>query len=439
MTNSETIRNLLAKNILKKQAQVEQWVQSHAIQCPPPFYSSIDLRDAGYKIAPVDCNIYPAGFNNLCPDDWRSCPPLFKAELDRIYLNIYKKRGEGTRKPPEKVLLIPESHTQNKFYIENLYSLFKILENAGYQVQIGWYSTSPAQTTPESQPISLVSETGKTLTAYPLHIRNGLLTIADFIPDLILLNNDFSGGYPFPLDEVCQPIIPSYTMGWHSRKKANHFHYYNELASELATLLEIDPWHIQIDTEEVSPVNFNENIGLEQVLQKTEDLLNRQKQQFLKHQIQQEPFVFIKNNSGTYGMGIMTVHSIEELKNMNRRTRNKMSVGKGRSTIESVIIQEGIPTQTRVDQLAAEPVIYSIGTELIGGFIRTNTERGSEENLNSQGMIFKKLCMSDLRKNQSSEHKNDLEIAYGSIARLCALAAGRELSDHLKNKRRVTS
>ncbi len=31
-----------------------------------PLYSSVDIRDAGFKIAVVDTNIFPAGFNNLC-------------------------------------------------------------------------------------------------------------------------------------------------------------------------------------------------------------------------------------------------------------------------------------------------------------------------------------------------------------------------------------
>ena len=31
----------------------------------PAFYGSVDLRNAGYKLAPVDMNLFPGGFNNL--------------------------------------------------------------------------------------------------------------------------------------------------------------------------------------------------------------------------------------------------------------------------------------------------------------------------------------------------------------------------------------
>jgi glutamate--cysteine ligase len=144
-------------------------------------------------------------------------------------------------------------------------------------------------------------------------------------------------------------------------------------------------------------------------------------------------------------MGIMVVHSADEVLAMNRRTKNKMSVGKNRMQIQSVVIQEGVPTATLVDRLAAEPVIYLCGTELIGGFLRTNSERNTEENLNSQGMVFRKLCMSDLRSpdNESDEDLKEepiLELVYGSIARISALATGRELLAHReKRSERVAS
>lgn len=123
---------------------------------------------------------------------------------------------------------------------------------------------------------------------------------------------------------------------------------------------------------------------------------------------------------------------------MNRRTKNKMSVGKNRRHIDSVVVQEGIPTATIVDRLAAEPVIYLIGSQLIGGFLRTNSERTDEENLNSPGMVFRKLCMSDLRRLDEGDPDDDaqplkdtpiLELVYGSIAQISALAAGRELRE----------
>ena len=423
---SSKVVKYLADKIKKNRKAIQEWEKSHALLSPPPFYCSIDLRDSGHKIVPVDSNLYPAGFNNICPEDLRVAPGIFRAQIE----TLLHQRG---RKIARRILVLPESHTTNTHYIENVYYLSQIIENAGFECVLGWYDPSAEEGSP---PIVLKSYTGKELKAHPIHIQGGVVSAGGFVPDLILLNNDFSGGYPKPLDAVTQPILPSHVLGWHSRKKSEHFRYYNQLAGEFSQITGIDPWTIQIDTEEVPAVDFNENVGTDRVAEVVGQVLERTRQAYAHHQVDRRPFVFVKNNAGTYGMGIMVAHSSDEVVNMNRRTRNKMSVGKNRMPIESVVVQEGVPTATLVDRLAAEPVIYLFGNELIGGFLRTNTLKGDEENLNSQGMVFKKLCMSDLRDadTESDEEAKTptLELVYGSIARISALATGIELAKHAR-------
>jgi glutamate--cysteine ligase len=427
-------KKLLAEKIQKNQRKISEWYMNHARLAPPPFYCSVDLRDSGHKVVPVDSNLYPAGFNNICPEDLRTAPSVLKAQLDAHFSRI------GKSSQTQKILIVPESHTTNLYYIENLFYLNQIIKNAGFETQIGWYGPLPEGA---ELPLVLKSATGKEVQARPFIVKGNQIVIessdGDFRPDLILLNNDFSSGYPKIFDGISQPIVPSHTLGWHSRKKSEHFKYYNELAGELAEILEIDPWTLQIDTEEVSPVNFNEDEGIEKVAEAADRILKRTQAAYDKHKVDAKPFVFVKNNSGTYGMGIMVVHSADELRQMNRRTKNKMSTGKNKLAISSVAVQEGVPTATLVDRLAAEPVIYLMGCELIGGFLRTNTEKGAEDNLNSQGMVFKMLCMSDLRELEKDPEDDEtkklpvLEMIYGAVARVSALATGRELAVHLKS------
>lgn len=420
---------LMAEQIQKHHSEVTAWFAGYASRYQPPFYCSVDLRDSGHKIVPVDSNLFPAGFNNICPEDLRTAPAILKKQIHAIL-------DQRKRNAAPQVLIIPEFHTQNTYYLENLYYLNQLIENAGCTVRIGWLGELPDPTAPA---VSLTSATGKNLTALPAQIQEGLLQVEGFVPDLILLNNDFSGGYPAILDTVTQPVVPSHVLGWHSRKKSDHFRYYNQLAGEFAELIGIDPWTIQIDTQEYTPVNFNAEIGIEEVAQRVDQMLTQIQENYQRHQISRKPFLFIKNNSGTYGMGIMVAHSGDDVRKMNRRTKNKMSVGKNKRAIDSVAIQEGIPTATIVDRLMAEPVIYLFGSELMGGFLRTHSEKGDEENLNAPGMVFRKLCMSDLRNLQKetaesqaqSEATPDLptlELVYGSVAKLSALATGMELA-----------
>jgi glutamate--cysteine ligase len=405
----------LADQLKAKDAEIQKWFQDRRNGIQMPIYSSVDLRDSGHKIAPVDSNLYPAGFNNICPEDMRATPKVFRERLKGV----------------KKILLIPEFHTTNLYYLENVFYLRQLLTEAGIEVRIGWNPETPL-----GEPMRLKTATDKELFIENFTVVNGRAEMGDFIPDLILLNNDFSGGYPEILDSITeQPIRPSHKMGWHTRKKSEHFRHYNRLATELAEILGMDPWIFTIASTEVQPVNFDEGTGMEKIVAAADKILKENKEKHAQYGMDWDPFVFIKNNSGTYGMGIMVIHSTDEIKAMNRRTKNKMSTGKNKSQISSVVVQEGIRTTTLVDRLAAEPVIYLMECELIGGFLRTNTERGAEENLNSQGMVFRKLCMNDLRNEAEDDELEEepvLERVYGTIARISALASGYEMKDRLR-------
>jgi glutamate--cysteine ligase len=364
---------------------IDRWYSAECDRTPPPFYSSLDVRDSGKKIAAVDCNLFPAGFNNLCEDDRIRSAPFIREEVER------------SAPEAKRILILPENHTKNTFYVENLLQLTRALQGAGYQVQIGWL---PSVETPEEIPPS---------HAQTLQLRGNRLVINSWDPDLILLNNDLTAGYPKWMDSLLQPVVPSPHLGWHTRTKHTFFKHYNAVASEFADLLKIDSRALTIATETVTGVNFNDDVGLSDVTLAVDRILKNSE------------FVFIKNDAGTYGMGIHVVRSVKDVTTMNRREKNKLSMGKGHSPITSVIVQEGITTRLRFElqgkSLTAEPVIYMMGRNVMGGFLRVHREKGEEENLNSPGMMFHNLCLKDPQ----------MGVVYPWIGRICALAAGREI------------
>ena len=122
----------------------------------------------------------------------------------------------------------------------------------------------------------------------------------------------------------------------------------------------------------------------------------------------------------------MKISDPQELFALNRRDKNKMAVGKGNRPITDVVVQEGIPTRFSIDGAFAEPVIYMLGSELLGGFLRKNPNRGNDDNLNSKGMVFQKLCISDLKRD--ADRDMELELVYGTIAQISALALTEELA-----------
>lgn len=107
-----------------------------------------------------------------------------------------------------------------------------------------------------------------------------------------------------------------------------------------------------------------------------------------EYNIKQEPYVFVKADSGTFGMGIMTARSGEEIYEINKKIRNKMSHIKEGVENTNLIIQEGVPSIDVSDNHPAEPVIYFMNGKSIGCFMRYNETKDNLSNLNSHGMKF---------------------------------------------------
>jgi glutamate--cysteine ligase len=145
---------------------------------------------------------------------------------------------------------------------------------------------------------------------------------------------------------------------------------------------------------------------------------------YRKRGLSYKPFLFLKNNQGTYGLGVLKVSSPTDLEKWTYDQRKKMKAAKGGGGVSELIIQEGIPSQVRSEGATAEPVIYMIGSSLAGGFLRTHPSKSESESLNSPGAVYHRLCMADLElkpKDCPMEH------VYGWVTRLGFLAVLEEL------------
>jgi glutamate--cysteine ligase len=179
-------------------------------------------------------------------------------------------------------------------------------------------------------------------------------------------------------------------------------------------------------------VDWQEGTGLDRVQTQVDALLTKIRRKYKEYGINEKPFVVVKADNGTYGMGIMTVRDAKELEDVSRRTRNKMGVVKDGQTVSELIIQEGVPTYERVNEAVAEPVVYMIDRYVVGGFYRVHADRGIDENLNAPGASFVPLAFSEshhlpkpgMRPGASAPNRFYM---YGVIGRLAMLAASYEL------------
>lgn len=405
----------LERHLLDHQVNIECWLRHQWRDVPLLFYSSVDLRNAGFKLAPVDTNLFPAGFNNLNPDFMPLCIQAAQVTLEQLAPKAIN------------ILLIPESHTQHIFYFEHLAHLQEILTKAGFVVRIG----SLIEQLKSHKEIKLPS--GKYLKLEPLQRHDDRISVDDFEPHLIILNNDLSNGVPPILQNLTQHIVPSLALGWAMRSKSKHFKHYSQVADRFAQEFSIDPWLISPLFHYCGEVDFLTGEGHDCLLSQAQNLFDALKEKYEQYGIKHSPFLVIKADAGTYGLAVMTIKHPSEITHLNRKERLSMSVTKGGRAVSRVIIQEGIYTFETWgnNRHVAEPVVYMIGRHVVGGFYRVHSKRSIDENLNAPGMNFEPLAFAGACNNPCQLEKdcNNRFYAYGVIARLAMLAAALELKE----------
>ncbi|KFI07292.1 glutamate--cysteine ligase [Massilia sp. BSC265] len=408
----------LEKKILEATPAIERWFRLEWQEHTPPFYCSVDLRNAGYKLAPVDTNLFPGGFNNLSTEMLPLTVQAAMAAIDKYCPDA------------RNLLMIPEVHTRNPMYLQNVARLMQIFRQTGLHVRLG--SLSPDVT----QPTPLALPDGNMLVVEPLvRSPNGRrVGLADFDPCTILLNNDLSAGIPSILENIHeQSLLPPLHAGWALRRKSNHFKAFDEVAKKFGKLIEIDPWLVNPLHSKVGEIDLQQDVGTEQLADAVSALLSKIKKKYKEYGMkEQKPFVIVKPDAGTYGMGVMTVKDASEVRDLSRAQRNKMTVIKDGVAVTDMIVQEGVPTFETVNDAVAEPVVYMIDRYVVGGFYRVHAERGVDQNLNAPGSQYVPLAFAqqhavpDPKAKPGTAAPNRFYV-YGVVARLGLLAASLEL------------
>ena len=270
MTNSI---ELLVERIQTKQEEIHRWLESYEGAKELPLYSSVDIRDAGFKAAVVDTNIFPAGFNNLCEHGLEDSKALMRAAIH--------KRVPGCR----DILIIAEEHTRNTWYLENVRILQQIINGAGFHATIATFLSVQPSFCEKAKYVELATATGEPVRIYCF--RNILHEYeagrANF--DLIIMNNDLTTGIPETLKNSKIPIYPSIQAGWHSRHKSHHFKHTQDLIAECTAILEIDPWIFSCLYTSVDHVDINMDSDRARLAEAANGLLEQIKMKYREHHI----------------------------------------------------------------------------------------------------------------------------------------------------------
>ena len=407
----------LERIILNNQTTIESWFRNAWRDVQIPFYASVDIRNSGYKIAPVDTNLFPSGFNNL------------NSSFESLCIHAAQMAIEHTQLPIDKILIIPEKHTRNLFYLENIASLQSIIQKAGFEVRIGTLMEDI------TTPTRIELDSSNTVLLEPIRRDQNRILVDNFNPDLILLNNDLTGGEPDMFKNIEQKITPPTSLGWSSRLKSNHFNFYQKVAKEFAELIGIDPWLIDPMFRNCGKVDFMKREGVDCLSSNVKSLLEAINTKYNDHDIDYAPFVMVKADAGTYGMGVMSIRSQDEISELNRKERTRMATTKEGQKVSQVIIQEGVYTHETWgdEETVAEPVVYMMDRQVVGGFYRVHGKRTTSQNLNTPGMRFEPLafldCCSTPEPNLEADCHQNRFYTYGVISRLALLAASHEITN----------
>jgi glutamate--cysteine ligase len=387
---------------------IERWFRLEWMEHTPPFYTSVDVRNSGFKLAPVDTNLFPSGWNNLTPE---MLPLAVQAAMAAIEKICPEARN---------LLVVPENHTHNTFYLSNLLQLKRIFHQAGLNVRFGSLNSEI------KEPTSFDVPNGEAITIEPLIRSDKRLGLKDFDPCTILLNNDLSAGIPGMLEDLHEQfLLPPLHAGWSVRRKSRHFQAYEEVAKRFGKLLGMDPWLINPLYAKCGEVDFRAGVGMDSLSSNVDALLTKIRRKYKEYGINEKPFVIVKADNGNCGMGIMTVRDVKDLDLQNIKAQEGL-------TLTEVIIQEGVLTNERVNDAVAEPVVYMMDRFVVGGFYRVHAERAVDESLNAPGASFVPLAFADSSRlpqpgrKPGSSSPNRFYM-YGVIARLAMLAASYEL------------
>jgi len=205
------------------------------------------------------------------------------------------------------------------------------------------------------------------------------------------LNNDLTAELPLELEGIEQKISPNPNHGWHNRKKSEHFKIYNQLVTELSEIIKFNPFFITTSFDIVKNVNFRNKMGFAELENTAIKIIDVLKEQYENNKISQEPYIFLKSDKGTFGMGVIDILEINKILKINKKDRHSMHAIKHGIINSEILIQEGIITNQIFNESPSEKIIYSVNGEIVGEIIRYNNKKNNHQNLNSNGMSFLSL------------------------------------------------
>ena len=414
--------NELEQRMLDATPIIERWFRLEWMEHTPPIYCAVDVRNAGFKLAPVAADPFPGGWQHLADSMMPLAAQAAQAAIEKIC--------------PEarNLLIVPENGEPSADYLAGLERLRDIFRMAGLNVRYG--SIDPAI----ASAASYAAADGELITFEAAQRSTHRLELERFNPCTILLNNRLNAGAPGILEELHeQYLLPPLQAGGSVRRKSVFHQCYDEVCKRFGKLIGIDAWLLNPLTASTGPIELHTPQGMDKLCASVDALLAKVRRKYKEYGIQEKPFAVVKADLGASAMQPITVRDARDLAALPApKPASRPAKGRGKARAAGApgpaayIVQEGVLTQERLDSAAAEPVIYTIDRYVVGGFYRLNAERGSGEVLDTPAASQRPLALSGgnhlprpgMKPGASAPNRFYM---YGVAARLALVAVSYEM------------
>ena len=397
----------LEEKLLNANAAIERWFRFEWQERTPPFYCSVDLCNAGYKLAPLRCDLFPNCFNHLSEE---MLPLAIQAAVSAIEKYCPDAKG---------LVFIPDHQAGNDDYWANVLRLTAILKQTGLDVRYGAIESQP--TAQPATPRAVQLKDGRQILLEPLTRKGKRVGIGAFDPCAILLNHPMPTGLPSVLGNLYeQVLLPPLHAASSKRNLSQHLLAYDEVAKRFAKALSMDPWFINpsfaVHTEKASSQGYP--VSASQLATKVETLLKKIKSKYKEHGIKTTAFVTLRPNVDTGDTRALRINQAADVEAL-------VASGSIQNYPSGLAIQEGLKSIEAINGQLTQATVLMVDRFVVGGFYQLS-EPASARATVFKPLPFSKPCnMPDCGEGTTSAPNRFY--AYGVIARLSLLAAALEL------------
>ena len=238
----------LERKFLESSPQIEHWLRGQWQEYTPPFYSSCDLRNSGFKLAPVDTNLYPRWLQQ--PES--GVPAALRAGGDECHRKILSRRRAACCSFRKTTRATSSTCRTSRNWSISCARPASISASA----RCCRKSTSRRRSICRMAVNCCLSPWFAKATAWVSMVSNlvpycSTTTSRPASPTILKNLHD-------------QVVLPPLHAGWAVRRKSNHFAAYDQVANDFAKEIGIDPWRINPAFSVCrSSINFHERQGEE--------------------------------------------------------------------------------------------------------------------------------------------------------------------------------